>query len=118
MAYFLYHLDFSHIYLFPLYTKKYIFFGFNLDKQPFHKYLIMSVPNSMPQNTIHFLMLFLYPEQVEKSFYTSISAMILSISSRSTCSLATIVSISAFNFTISIFSLVSSCSTYDETERL
>ena len=41
----------------------------------------------------------------------SISAMILSISSRSTCSLATISRISAFSFTMSAFSLVSSAST-------
>ena len=41
----------------------------------------------------------------------SISAIILSISSRKTCSLATMLCISAFSFTISIFSLVSSAST-------
>ena len=48
----------------------------------------------------------------------SISAMILSISSRNICSLATISLISALSLTISIFSLVSSCSTYVLTERL
>ena len=53
-----------------------------------------------------------------KLFYPSISAMILSISSRSTCSLATISLISAFSLTISIFSLVSLASTYVETDRL
>ena len=42
---------------------------------------------------------------------TSISAMIFAIFSRRTCSRATISSISAFSFTMSIFSLVSSAST-------
>src|SRR5699024_8319795 len=101
------------IFLFLHHTIKYIFFGYSvhLDKQLFHKYLVMSKPNSAQQNTIHFPMPFLCPEQDEQPFYTSISAMILSISSRSSCSRATISLISAFSFTISIFSLVSSAST-------
>ena len=43
--------------------------------------------------------------------YPSISAIILSISSRKTCSRATISFSSALSFTISIFSRVSFCST-------
>lgn len=54
-----------------------------------------------------------FPDQFLQAAHasTSISAMILSISSRNSCSRATISAISAFSFTMSIFSRVSSAST-------
>ncbi len=61
---------------------------------------------------------FIYQFFKSAHYFTSISAIILSISERRMFSLATISLICLLSSTISITSLLSSCSTYVETERL
>ena len=115
-----FHFGNNHIFI-QLTFFKYVFQMFVYSRNSNIKKLchsLLSEPDSliMDDSIDRYILFHTVINQEIKSFfichvYPSISAMILSISSLSTCSLATISLISALSLTISITSLLSSFST-------